>query len=91
MKEPWQFTNPSCASVEVTVFFAKDKDEPDLSPDMSDYPYAKKICGTCPHRIECAEWGIANETHGVWGGLTPKERQKIRRQRRIIIKESTIV
>ena len=91
IKEPWQFTEPACASVDVTIFFAKDKDEPEETVDLSDYQYAKKVCSTCPHKIECAEWGIQNETHGVWGGLTPRERQKIRRKRRILVSESIAI
>jgi hypothetical protein len=35
---------------------------------------AKSICRTCPHKAECAEWGINNERYGIWGGLTQKDR-----------------
>jgi WhiB family transcriptional regulator, redox-sensing transcriptional regulator len=47
---------------------------------------AKSICNLCPHRIECAEWGIENEYYGIWGGLTERQRQSIRRQRNISLK-----
>jgi WhiB family redox-sensing transcriptional regulator len=43
---------------------------------------AKAICGLCPVRQECLEWALqVNEEHGVWGGTTPLERRKIRRDR----------
>jgi len=41
---------------------------------------AKKICATCPVREECLEFGLT-EPIGIWGGLTPKERRIVKRQR----------
>lgn len=42
----------------------------------------KEICNSCPVRLQCLEHAIRNnETHGVWGGLSPRDRQKIRKQR----------
>lgn len=39
---------------------------------------AKIICNMCPFKTECLEYALAaNEIYGVWGGLTPDERQKI--------------
>ena len=35
---------------------------------------AKEICSSCPLKTICAEWGIRYENHGVWGGLSAKER-----------------
>lgn len=43
---------------------------------------AKGVCRRCPVRQDCLDWALTkNETHGVWGGLSPKERQAIRRLR----------
>jgi WhiB family redox-sensing transcriptional regulator len=40
------------------------------------------ICLGCPYRLHCAEYAITNyEDHGVWGGTTARERQRIRRAR----------
>lgn len=37
-------------------------------------------CSNCPTRIECLEWAIANnEPHGVWGGTSTRERERIKR------------
>lgn len=38
---------------------------------------AREICGTCPVRAECAEYG-AGEIYGVWGGQTPSQRMTAR-------------
>ncbi|MBB4794997.1 MULTISPECIES: WhiB family transcriptional regulator [Streptomyces] len=44
---------------------------------------AKRICGLCESRTECLEYALANdERFGVWGGLSEKERLRLRRQDR---------
>jgi WhiB family redox-sensing transcriptional regulator len=43
---------------------------------------AKAVCQQCPVRVPCLEYALAsNETEGVWGGLTKRERRFILRQR----------
>jgi hypothetical protein len=43
---------------------------------------AKSVCHNCIHRAECAEWAITNNiSHGIFGGLTPEERQRAKRRR----------
>ncbi len=45
---------------------------------------AKGICRQCTVREECLEFAIVNgEKFGIWGGLSERERRKIRRQRAI--------
>ena len=40
---------------------------------------AKSICVDCPVRVECLAHAIDNsEPHGIWGGMTPKERRLLR-------------
>lgn len=80
---PWEFEQPACAEVGTNLFFAPDKDDPEQAGRENTYSYAKAVCHTCPHIQECADWGIRNEVHGVWGGLTPKELKQIRRTSRI--------
>lgn len=42
---------------------------------------AKNVCRTCPVILECLTYAIEeNEIHGIWGGLTPKERYSLRRE-----------
>jgi WhiB family redox-sensing transcriptional regulator len=44
---------------------------------------AKMICNTCPVRQPCLEHALSTrEKHGVWGGLTERERRRVLRQRR---------
>ncbi|WP_276319876.1 WhiB family transcriptional regulator [Egibacter rhizosphaerae] len=41
---------------------------------------AKRICGECPVRNECLEHALENdERFGIWGGLSERERRKLKR------------
>lgn len=43
---------------------------------------ARALCAACPVREECLDHALThNETEGVWGGLTAKERRALRRRR----------
>lgn len=80
LRRPWDFEEPLCAEVGVEIFFSGEKDDLDsVRLPIGEYSMARKICGECVHKFECAQWGIENETHGVWGGLSPNERNKIRK------------
>jgi WhiB family redox-sensing transcriptional regulator len=39
---------------------------------------AKKICSGCPIQAMCLDWASQTQDAGVWGGLTPEERKKLR-------------
>ncbi len=42
---------------------------------------AKKICTGCEVRAECLESALANdERFGIWGGLSERERRKLRKR-----------
>lgn len=41
---------------------------------------AKRICSGCPVKTECLEYALENdERFGIWGGLSERERRKLRR------------
>lgn len=43
---------------------------------------AKAVCHGCAIRSQCLEYALANgERFGVWGGLSPQERRRLRRSR----------
>ena len=43
---------------------------------------ARGMCAECPRETDCGEHAIATPSeHGVWGGLTERERRDIRRRR----------
>lgn len=59
-----------CAEVDSDIFFPAKGD--------SSMP-AKSVCQSCEIRAECLAWALENgEEHGVWGGLSPDERRRLR-------------
>lgn len=45
---------------------------------------ARDVCARCDLRNPCAQWAIANpDEHGIWGGLSERERVDIRRRQPI--------
>jgi WhiB family redox-sensing transcriptional regulator len=44
---------------------------------------AKRVCTGCDVRAECLEFALNNdERFGIWGGLSERERRRLRMQRR---------
>jgi len=44
---------------------------------------AKRVCFACEVRQECLEYAVAHdERFGIWGGLSERERRRLRRQQR---------
>ena len=42
---------------------------------------AKRVCATCEVREECLQYALANdERFGIWGGLSERERRKLKRR-----------
>ena len=42
---------------------------------------AKKVCQRCPVREPCLDYAMAaGERYGVWGGLSERERRKLRKE-----------
>ena len=68
----WQdFAN--CLGVDPDLFF------PERGASTRE---AKEVCRGCVVREECLEYALANgEKFGIWGGLSERERRRIRRQR----------
>ena len=79
---PWQFNNPLCAQIGLELYYKDEDVEDDRALVHGEQTKAISLCKACDHQFDCAEWGINRERWGVWGGLTPRERQNIRRKRR---------
>ena len=42
---------------------------------------AKKVCLSCEVRAECLEYALAHdERFGIWGGLSERERRRLKRR-----------
>lgn len=69
----WQ-EDAECAGISAEFFFP-DED----NPVAGNYKVARGICDSCPVAVQCLEYALANgERHGMWGGLTPRERLRLR-------------
>ncbi len=70
--ESWQmFAN--CLGVDPDLFF------PERGASTKE---AKAVCQGCVVREDCLEYALQNgEKFGIWGGLSERERRRIRRQR----------
>lgn len=44
----------------------------------------KQVCAGCPVRDICLEVALAsNDQHGIWGGMSERERRRLRKTRRL--------
>jgi WhiB family transcriptional regulator, redox-sensing transcriptional regulator len=41
----------------------------------------RSVCGTCPVKAECLDWGVAHESYGWYGGFSPIEIEAERARR----------
>lgn len=72
--EPWM-KRAECATTDPDVFF----------PDMGDWrgtQTAIKVCNGCDVAAQCLAFAMrTDQREGVWGGLSGKARQRLRRMR----------
>ncbi|GAA3946660.1 WhiB family transcriptional regulator [Pseudoclavibacter caeni] len=67
----WQ-AEALCAQTDPEAFF------PEKGGSTRD---AKRICQSCAVRAQCLEYALENdERFGIWGGLSERERRKLRRR-----------
>jgi WhiB family redox-sensing transcriptional regulator len=64
----------ACKNSDGEAWFADERDD--------RHDQAKAICQTCPVINECLTHALNYEHDGIWGGLSPKERETFKRQTR---------
>ena len=68
----WQ-DEANCLGVDPDLFF------PERGASTRE---AKEVCRGCVVRLDCLEFALVNgEKFGIWGGLSERERRRLRRQR----------
>jgi WhiB family redox-sensing transcriptional regulator len=71
----WQ-AHTACTPDDTDLFY------PDSAESPAAYAAAREICAACPVRTDCLEWAMElGDPHGMWGGLTGRERQRLAQQR----------
>ncbi|MDO4919615.1 WhiB family transcriptional regulator [Kocuria sp.] len=69
----WQ-TDALCAQTDPEAFF------PEKGGSTRD---AKRVCEACPVSGQCLDYAMTNdEKFGIWGGLSERERRRLRRRGR---------
>ncbi|HEX4980500.1 MAG TPA: WhiB family transcriptional regulator [Ilumatobacteraceae bacterium] len=77
--ENWQ-DHANCLGVDPDLFF------PERGASTRE---AKEVCRGCVVREDCLEFALQNgEKFGIWGGLSERERRRIRRQRAQVARSS---
>lgn len=46
-----------------------------------DLQQIRNSCDPCPVRLQCLGYALKHAEYGVWGGLTPTERNRIRKRK----------
>ena len=70
----WQ-ERANCLGVDPDLFF------PERGASTRE---AKSVCRGCDVRLECLEYALGHgEKFGIWGGLSERERRRVRRERAI--------
>ena len=76
----WQ-DEANCLGVDPDLFF------PERGASTRE---AKEVCRGCVVRENCLEYALSNgEKFGIWGGLSERERRRLRRQRALSLRRVT--
>lgn len=71
MEAPTWFAQAACRGLDPDLFF------PERGESVRQ---AKAVCASCPVAAECLATALNNgEKHGIWGGLSEKQRRVLRR------------
>ncbi len=78
----WQ-SRANCMGVDPDLFF------PERGASTKE---AKEVCRGCVVRDDCLEFALRNsEKFGIWGGMSERERRRVRRQRALSAKTAAVV
>lgn len=74
----------ACRGANPDIFHPCNEDGTPLRRhQLGQYDEARRICATCPVRLDCGLYAVhVNEKDGMWGALMPHERRQIRQRLR---------
>lgn len=72
----------ACYGVDVRIFY---------STQSKFRRRALALCKNCTLQPACLERGLKHEEFGIWGGTTPEQRVKIRKERGIIVERPEVI
>ena len=79
---PWAALTPGDEGWRLDALCAETDPEAFFPEKGGSTREAKRVCTGCDVRSECLEFALANdERFGIWGGLSERERRRLRLQR----------
>lgn len=76
-------TIPGCQTTDPEIFF------PDNDESNGLYNMAKQMCFQCPVQEQCLDYAMKTyQPFGVWGGLTYRERYRLRGGERLVVRKA---
>ncbi len=79
---PWAALSPATDGWRLDALCAETDPEAFFPEKGGSTREAKRVCTGCDVRAECLEYALANdERFGIWGGLSERERRRLRLQR----------
>lgn len=73
----------ACVHVDIAIFFPEPKRP---GAKLTSYAQARQVCARCTVREECLAHAMSHELQnnrlGMYGGLTPEQRDRLRRRPR---------
>lgn len=73
----WQ-SRAACRDADPELFFFEGDEQ--APANAAQLEQARQVCSRCPVRVQCGEYALAAfEEHGVWGGMTERDRRLARR------------
>jgi len=80
------FDQASCRGMDTSVFFLE------LGLTTREAEIAKAVCRGCPVIKPCLNYAINTDSkHGIFGGLSPKERRAVRWRRDAVSLRTDVV
>jgi len=71
LRPPAWTERAACQGYDTDLWFMEGRE--------GSYREARAICATCEVKSDCLQWALETKTnHGLFGGLTPIERKRLR-------------
>ena len=89
----------SCAGSDTNFFYEvtvqSELHEPFMeyhtdATEREQYQYLTRVCSGCTFLTKCFGYAIKHESHGFWGGTSPAQRHRLRREYNIILDEINV-
>lgn len=74
-----------CTQVGWEHFYLRDG-----STGWTNLNQMRSLCAGCDMQVDCLEYALTNEHYGFWAGTTEKERERIRKSRKLLTRTERV-